>query len=123
MRTMREAGWETRERARTAAIREKFLRRRDVASERESGREKADRSRSSDQGRRSERDRRMDSWRRERKTRKAGVFTGANDGEEMDPVEAVVTSGAGWELEIGRIGGEAEEAIRVGEEKEMRSRV
>lgn len=46
---------------------------REVASERESGREKAERSTSSYQGRRWEKDWRMEEERREMKDRRAGV--------------------------------------------------
>lgn len=67
-----------------------------MASERESGREKAERSMSSDQGRRSERDLRIESEKRERKKRRPGAVAGS-------VVEGVCE--AGVVVEIGSRGG------------------
>lgn len=67
-----------------------------MASERDSGREKAVRSMSSDQGRRSERDRRIESEKRVMKKRIPGVVAGS-------AVEGVCEVGVG--VEIGSKGG------------------
>lgn len=71
-----------------------------MASENDSGLEKAERSASSAQGRRWSRP-----WRREverwlMKARKAGLLAGASVNTAPGPPAA-----AGWELEIGRTGG------------------
>lgn len=72
------------------------MRRREAASERDSGREKAERSTSSDHGHRLESERWTESERRERKRRKAGVATGA---------AAAAAGGVGFEM--GRVDGVA----------------
>lgn len=72
------------------------MRRREAASERDSGREKAERSASSDHGRRLESERWTDSEKRERKRRKAGVATGA-----------VGEAAGGVGFEMGRVDGVA----------------
>lgn len=66
---------------------------REAASERESGRDKEERSTSSNQGRRWERPWRTVVLRRDMKARKAGVAIGGWDSD--------------WGLEIGRVAGEA----------------
>ena len=82
------------------------MRTRSVASENESGLEKAERSASSAQGRRWSRP-----WRREAdrwlmKARKAGLLAGASDTTAPGPPAA-----AGWALEIGRTGGAVEDMV------------
>lgn len=83
-----------------------------MASEKDSGREKVERSVSSDQGRRSERERRTESLSRERKTRKAGAAadsdpagTGAESGSEG--------GGGGAEEAIGEGKGKAEDEMQI----------
>jgi hypothetical protein len=85
-------------------------RRREVASERESGLEKAERSSSSPHGRRSDSERRADSENRLRKSRKAGVAIGASE-----PPPAAGDDPAGAGLVTGRRGGGVgAEAIAMG---------
>lgn len=89
------------------------MRTRIAASEKDSGFEKAERSTSSDQGRRRERPWRRESERWLMKERKAGVAIGGWDWAEPANVPAVMVEEVFWGLEIGRIGGGADDIFQL----------